>query len=127
MMNNERYFLENPAFATQLNQSTAMLDMWQKPGDITNIAAANCQRQMDTSLLENASFVRLKFLQLSYTFPEKLMQSTNFIKTAKIYFVGRNLLTLTSYKGYDPEIDSLVSFGDYPNTRQYSIGIQLTL
>ena len=127
MMNNERYFLENPSFATQLNQSTAMLDMWQKPGDITDIAAANCQRQFDTRLLENASFVRLKFLQLSYTFPEKLMKSTNFIKTAKIYFVGRNLLTLTSYKGYDPEIDSLVSFGDYPNTRQYSIGIQLTL
>lgn len=127
MMNNERYFLENPSFATQYNQTTAMLDMWQKPGDITNIAAANCQRQPDTSLLENASFVRLKFLQLSYTFPEKLMKSTNFIKTAKIYFVGRNLLTLTSYRGYDPEIDSLVSFGDYPNTRQYSIGIQLTL
>ena len=104
-----------------------MLDMWQKPGDVTNIAAANCQRQADTSLIENATFIRLKFLQLSYTFPKKWMDATHFLKGAKIYFVGRNLFTITPYNGYDPEIDSFVTFGDYPNTRQYSFGIQLTL
>ena len=127
MLNNERYFLENPSFATQFNQSTEMLNMWQKPGDVTNIAAANCQRQFDTSLIENATFVRLKFLQLSYTFPQKWMDATNFIKGAKIYFVGRNLFTITPYNGYDPEVDNWSTFGDYPNTRQYSFGIQLTL
>ena len=127
LMNNEKYFLENPSFATKFNQTTNMLDMWQKPGDVTNIAAANCQRQFDTSLIENATFIRLKFLQLSYTFPQKWMDATHFLKGAKIYFVGRNLFTITPYNGYDPEIDSFVTFGDYPNTRQYSFGIQLTL
>ena len=127
MMNNDRYFAENPAFATQYNQSTAMFDMWQKPGDITNIAAANCQRQFDSSLIENASFVRLKFLQLSYNLPQNWLSTTKIIKGAKVYFVGRNLLTFTGYHGYDPEVDGYSTIGDYPNTRQYSFGIQLTL
>ena len=127
MLNNDRYFVENPAFATYMNQSTAMLDMWQQPGDITNIAAANCQRQFDSSLIEDASFVRLKFLQLSYTLPQKWMEATRIIKGVKVYFTGRNLLTFTKYKGYDPEVDNFSTIGDYPNTRQYAFGIQLTL
>ena len=126
MFNNERYFIENPAFATSMNQSVDMLDMWQKPGDVTRIAAANCQRQFDTSLYENATFVRLKLLQLSYTLPKKWMDATRFISGCKVFFTGRNLFTITPYNGFDPEIDSTVAFGDYPNTRQYSFGIQLT-
>ena len=127
MTNNERYFIENPNFATSgINQAVEMLDMWQKPGDVTDIAAANCQRQFDTSIIENASFVRLKFLQLSYTLPKKWMDTTNFIKACKVFFTGRNLFTITPYNGFDPEIDSNVAFGNYPNTRQYSFGIQLT-
>lgn len=126
MMNNERYFIENPEFATKGNQTTDMLNIWQKPGDVTRIAAVNSERHFDTGLIENASFVRLKFLQLSYNFPKKLLASTKCIKDAKVFFVGRNLLTFTKYKGYDPEIDSFSSIGEYPNTRQYSIGLQVT-
>ena len=37
MINQERYFIENPSFATQWNQSTKMFDMWQKPGDVTRL------------------------------------------------------------------------------------------
>ena len=128
MINNEKYFIENPNFGTQINQSVHMLDMWMEPGDVTDIAAANCSRPQGTysSLYENATFVRLKLLQLSYTLPAKWLAPTNFIKGCKVYFVGRNLFTITPYNGFDPEIDSNVAFGDYPNTRQYSFGIQLT-
>ena len=126
MYNNERYMLENPQFAATTNQSTNMLNMWMKPGDVTSVPAANVVRQIDTQFLENASFVRLKFLQLSYTFPEKWMKATRIFKGAKVFFTGRNLLTFTSYKGYDPEVDSVLSIGNYPNTRQYSFGAQLT-
>ena len=126
MMNNDKYFIENPTFATQNNQTTNMMNMWQKPGDITNIAAVNSERHFDSSLIENASFVRLKMLQLSYSFPKDLLSKTQFFKDAKVFFVGRNLLTFTSYKGYDPEVDSFSTIGDYPNTRQYSFGLQLT-
>ena len=63
MWNNERYLLENPMNASGGNSTTKMLDMWMKPGDITDVPAANCTRQLDTQFLENASFVRLKLLQ----------------------------------------------------------------
>ena len=127
LYNNERWFTENPRFATTYNQTTAMFDMWQKPGDITDIAAADATYYgQDDRLLENASFVRLKFAQLSYTLPKNWLDTTGFIKGAKVFLVGRNLLTFTGYKGYDPEVDSATSLGDYPNTRQFSIGAELT-
>ncbi len=126
MWNNERYLLENPMNASGGNSTTKMLDMWMKPGDITDVPAANCTRQLDTQFLENASFVRLKLLQLSYTLPKKWMDATHFIKGVKVFFTGRNLLTFTSYSGYDPEVNSSLTLGDYPNTRQYSFGAQIT-
>ena len=127
MLNQERWFTENPTFATRMNQSTAMFNIWQKPGDVTDLAAADATYYgYDDRLLENASFVRLKFLQLSYTFPTSLLQSTHFIKGAKVFFVGRNLLTFTGYKGYDPEVDSDYTLGNYPNTLQISFGAEFT-
>ncbi len=126
MMNNERYFTENATFASQSNQTTNMLNMWTTPGQVTNIPAADADVEFDTHLLESANFVRLKTLQLSYTFPHKLVQGSGFIQDVKIYFIGRNLLTFTPYNGYDPEVDSNMTLGNYPNTKQYSIGAQIT-
>ena len=126
MWNNERSLLENPANASTTNMTENLLNMWMEPGDVTSVPAANCARQLDTQFLEDASYVRLKFLQLSYTLPQKWMQATHFIKGVKVFFTGRNLLTFTKYKGYDPEVNSMRTVGDYPNTRQYSFGAQIT-
>ena len=126
MFNNERTWLEDPQANGTYNLASSMLDMWMKPGDKTSIPAANAVRQSDTMWLEDASFVRLKYLQLSYTLPKNWLDQTGFIKGAKVFLVGRNLLTFTGYKGYDPEVNNTMTFGDYPNTRQYSIGAQLT-
>ena len=126
MWNNERLWLEDPQANGTYNMAASMLDMWMKPGDKTNIPAANVVRQADTMFLEDASFVRLKFAQLSYTLPKNWLNQTGFIKGAKVFLVGRNLLTFTKYQGYDPEVNNTMTFGDYPNTRQYSIGAQLT-
>ena len=126
MFNNERMWLEDPQANGTYNLASSMLDMWMKPGDKTAIPAANAVRQSDTMWLEDASFVRLKYLQLSYTLPKNWLDQTGFIKGAKVFLVGRNLLTFTGYKGYDPEVNNTMTFGDYPNTRQYSIGAQLT-
>ena len=126
MWNNERFWLEDPQANGTYNMAASMLDMWMKPGDKTNIPAANAVRQADTMFLEDASFVRLKFAQLSYTLPKNWLNQTGFIKGAKVFLVGRNLLTFTKYQGYDPEVNNTMTFGDYPNTRQYSIGAQLT-
>mgnify|MGYP003520282283 FL=1 len=103
-----------------------MYNMWQKPGDITHISCPDSPMQFDTHLLENASFMRMKNLTVSYTFPTRLMKKTGFMEGAKIFFVGRNLLTVTDYKGYDPEVDTSFQLGNYPNTKQYSFGLELS-
>ena len=126
MFNNERMWLEDPQANGTYNMAASMLNMWTTPGQKTDIPAANAVRQADTMWLEDASFVRLKYLQLSYTLPKNWLDQTGFIKGAKVFLVGRNLLTFTGYKGYDPEVNNTMTFGNYPNTRQYSIGAQLT-
>ena len=126
MLNNERWFTENPQFASSNNQTVDMLTMWQKPGDITSISTPESPMQFDTHLLEDASFMRLKNLTVSYSLPREWMRKTHFMGGCRVYFVGRNLLTFTKYKGYDPEVDSNVQLGNYPNTKQYSVGLELT-
>ena len=126
LINNDRYFVENPNFVGQFNQSVEMANMWTTPGQITDIPAANSTRQFDTHLLENASFMRLKNLTISYSFPESLLSKVGFIKGVRIFGVGRNLWTVTQYKGADPEIDSNLQLGKYPNTRQFAVGAELT-
>ena len=125
-ISNTRYFIENSNFAGEQNQSAAMLKMWQKPGDITTIPAANEPLQFDTHLLENASFVRLKNLQIGYTLPKKWIEKSGCLSGARVYAIGRNLLTFTEYTGYDPEVDSNLQLGNYPNSKQFSFGIELT-
>ena len=125
LLNNVRYFTENPANASQWNQSTEMLNMWMKPGDITDIPGVNEQRQFDTHLLENAAFMRLKNLTVSYTLPSQWIRKSGVLSDAKVFFVGRNLWTVTGYTGFDPEVDSNLSLGNYPNTKQFSFGVEL--
>lgn len=126
MINNDRYFSENPNFLDESNASVNLFNIWTKPGQVTDIPAAQYPVDFSTRFVENASFVRLKNLQLSYSFPEKLMQKTGFIAGLRIYAIGRNLLTFTQYSGYDPEVDSNLTLGGYPNTKQYSFGLEIT-
>ena len=126
-INNDRYFLINPTFTTSnMNGSTDLLDMWTTPGQVTDIPGINSARQFDETFIENASFLRLKNLQIGYTFPQKWMDRTGFIKGFRIYAIGRNLLTFTEYSGYDPEVDSNLQLGVYPNSRQFTIGAEFT-
>ena len=126
MWNNDRWFLTNPADFPTFNMTRDMLNIWTKPGDVTNIPGINSTRQSDDTLLENASFMRLKNLQISYSFPQHWMDRTGFLAGARIYAIARNLFTITEYTGYDPEIDSNLQLGAYPNTREFSFGVELT-
>ena len=126
MTNNDNYFLMNANQGTAYNQAVDMLNIWTKPGDITDIPKYGEQVQFDTHLLEDASFLRMKNLIVQYTFPAKWMKATKGIQNAKVFFVGRNLFTVTKFSGYDPEPDiNLVKF-NYPNTRQFVFGMELT-
>lgn len=108
------------------NADRDMLNIWKKPGDITYLPAFQYQQQFDTHLLENASFLRLKNLTLAYNLPSQWMEATGFMKAVRLSFTGRNLFTVTGYDGADPEIDSNLTMGGYPATRQFVLGVDVT-
>ena len=125
-LNNDRYFYENPAFAYTYNQSTAMQNLWTQPGQHTDIPAATETIQFDDHLLENASFLRLKRLTIGYDIPKQWLRPLRIVSGINIYLSCRNLLTFTSYTGYDPEPDTNIITFNYPNTREYAIGCDIT-
>ncbi|MBQ0022755.1 MAG: TonB-dependent receptor [Prevotellaceae bacterium] len=125
-MNNDRYFFENAQFGQSFNQSESMLNIWTTPGQITDIPAATETIQMDDHVLENASFLRLKRLTIGYNLPKQWIAPTKYISNVNVFVTGRNLLTFTKYTGYDPEPDSNVIQFNYPNTREFLIGCEIT-
>lgn len=125
-MNNDRYFYENAQYGASYNQSESMSNIWTTPGQITDIPAATETIQMDDHLLENASFMRLKKLTIGYNLPQQWIKGSKFINNVNVYATGRNLLTFTNYTGYDPEPDSNVIQFNYPNTREFVFGVELT-
>ncbi|MEP7374550.1 MAG: SusC/RagA family TonB-linked outer membrane protein [Chitinophagaceae bacterium] len=114
------------------NQTESVLERWQKPGD-----RANFQRFTTTDNYEDqrgymsssnaaysdASYVRLKNLSLSWELPRNWKQKIH-LQKGRIYFLGQNLITLTKYKGLDPESQSLSSL---PPLRVYTVGLQIGL
>ena len=126
IVNNDRYFSENPAAFAGRNQSTEVLTEWEQPGDVTNMPAFGEVMIFDSHLLENASFLRLKNLSIGYELPKAWMNKTHFISNVKIIGTARNLFTITKYKGADPEIDTNLTYGAFPNTRQFTIGAEVT-
>ncbi|MBR5055558.1 MAG: TonB-dependent receptor [Bacteroidales bacterium] len=125
MENYDRYFVENPAFVDESNMTKHMLQIWTEPGQITDVPAASEPIKHDSRFIDNASFVRLKNVQLSYELPKPLALRSGFLKGAKVYVSGRNLLTFTGYTGWDPEIDAITAMGNYPNTKQVVFGVEL--
>lgn len=75
--------------------------------------------------LFNTSFLKLKSLQVGYTFPKKWIAPAK-IEKCRIYVAGENLLTIKDgdFPGVDPEFGSTINA--YPIARMYSVGINLT-
>ena len=77
-----------------------------------------------TFWMQDGSYLRLKNIQIGYNIPENVCNNIG-IEDAKIYLNGKNLLTFTNYKGYDPERLSTDTSLGYPNTKIISIGLQI--
>jgi TonB-dependent starch-binding outer membrane protein SusC len=89
-----------------------------------------------TRFLENGSYLRLKNLQVGFTFPEGLRTRLR-MQNARIFFIGHNLLTFTGYPGLDPEMTTSdnaleegdiaagIDWGTYPLARSFNIGLQI--
>lgn len=99
---------EHPRLTTEQNQNAAMSEYY----------------------LEDGSYLRIKNVQLGYTFPAKLTERIR-VKSFRLYASANNLLTLTKYMGYDPDVSSGsplgsgIDFGFYPQARTYSVGVNL--
>lgn len=82
--------------------------------------------------VENGSYLKLKNVQLGYNFSNKLLEKAH-IKNARIYLMANNLFTITKYSGIDPELGGgITNRGidapwQYPHSRIYSLGIDITL
>jgi TonB-linked SusC/RagA family outer membrane protein len=86
-----------------------------------------------SAIVEDASYLRLKNVTLSYSLPQKLMQRAK-IQSVRIYVSGSNLWTLTKYTGYDPEANTYgqsttligIDNGGYPQSKIYQVGATLS-
>ena len=126
MMQNDDYFIKNAKWAGTWNQRVEMLNIWTTPGQVTDIPAYGYEIQFDDHLIQDASFLRMKTLTVQYDLPKKWLAPTRYIKGLKVFGIARNLFTITSFEGYDPEPDINIVQFNYPNTRQFMIGAELT-
>ena len=91
------------------NQSTAVLHRWRSEGDETDIPRALYGMGFNylgsDRFVEDATFVRLKTLSLSWNVPKALLKKLNWgVSRANVFITGYDLFTWTSYKGQDPEV-----------------------
>ncbi|MHB8207636.1 SusC/RagA family TonB-linked outer membrane protein [Mucilaginibacter sp.] len=119
---------------TMYNLPTNVLNAWYKSGDVattqkfttgSNSDAVEAANNLGTSnaIYTDASFIRLKTLSLSYTLPKSNWLEKLKLESCRIYVQGQNLLTITGYKGADPETQSIFSL---PPLKTLTAGIQLS-
>jgi TonB-linked SusC/RagA family outer membrane protein len=118
------------------------LDYW-RPANETNFLGPNTDAflpkpytsnervknvQTQTRYLENASYFRLKNIQIGYTLPQRIAKRTP-MQSLRVYFNGENLLTFSPLpKAFEPEsiIASNSNFRIYPLAKMYSLGLNIT-
>lgn len=77
--------------------------------------------------LKNASYVRLKSLELGYTLPSSIIGKTGFIRSLRVYVNGFDLFTWSGLNNFiDPEHTSAVYGMQYPIMKNYNLGVNLT-
>ncbi|SEM32485.1 TonB-linked outer membrane protein, SusC/RagA family [bacterium A37T11] len=116
-----------------VNQPAVVMDRWRQPGDVSEIqkftagfnpdaTQAFNLRKSSVGDLEDASFLRIKNVSLSYELPKSWLKKSG-ISSARIYFEGQNIGVITGYKGMDPESAGLGN----PLNRVFTGGLSLTL
>jgi len=93
-------------------------------GNIPNPHGNSLNNANSTRFLEEGAYLRLKDLTLGYTLPKKYSKKA-YIERVRVYFSANNLLTLTKYTGYDPEVGGGVDYGNYPQSRTFMFGLNI--
>ncbi|WP_161964124.1 SusC/RagA family TonB-linked outer membrane protein [Chitinophaga flava] len=128
------------------NQAKDALDHWKNAGDISDrpkvIWGGSGANQSSTRYLEDVSYARIRNLTLGYTLPKHLLGAMK-MQSLRVYAQAENLFTLTSYKGWDPDINinplpptstasvattnAGTDFYRYPTSRVFTFGISVGL
>lgn len=131
--------LNTSAMATGHNASTDLLNRWRKPGDVAALprlgqnATGNGNLRPSDWWLEDGSYLRLRNITIGYSAPSTMLSNITkgTVKSLRIYVAAQNLITLTNYTGYDPEVVGDYIFargidqGQVPQPRTLLAGIQL--
>lgn len=130
------------------NQLSTVLSRWRKPGDVTNIPLAiqgenssnqannpyeNGNNNVSSRYVENGSFLRLQNISLSYDFTRFSFIKTIGIKNLRAYFAMENMVTITKYSGYSPDLNiggtspntQGLDFGVYPLAKSFTFGLNV--
>ncbi|UOQ74136.1 SusC/RagA family TonB-linked outer membrane protein [Hymenobacter cellulosilyticus] len=131
VLNLNRYELESGITTT--NKLKTVVDRWTGPGTSNTIPRAGSTIRRSTGIvsdvLEDGSFVRLKTVTLGYTLPK----FSKVLKQASVYVTAQNLVTITNYTGYDPEVNSFgrdnlslnTDYNAFPSTRSFTAGVKI--
>lgn len=106
------------------SQGVAWEALINPDGSIPNPNGSSMNTAPSSRFVESGSYLRLKNLQLGYTLPKSVSERAN-ISRCRFYVSGSNLFTITNYTGYDPEVGSGVDYGNYPQSRTVSLGVNL--
>ena len=125
--NNDEFFYANPNNFPGDNQSKIVTDFWTPYNTEARFPdwSKGFLRNFDTSLIQDASFLRLKTLVVGYSIPKQVLKNQKLFKSVSVTLTGRNLLTFTNYEGMDPEVDRNITVGIPGNTLQVLGGLEL--
>ncbi|HEV8264721.1 MAG TPA: TonB-dependent receptor [Gemmatimonadales bacterium] len=117
----------------QANERTCVRDRWTPTNTDTDVPRANRSRprRLYSTFVEDGSYLRLQTLTLSYRLPARWLRWAD---AAQVYLTGQNLVTLTGYSGFDPDVNSMggdgrfggIDIGAYPRTRTWNVGLSAT-
>ena len=133
ILNSNRFELESGNGLS--NSSLAMLNRWTPDNPSNVYPRANRSADylhMSDRYLEDGSYVRLQLVTLGYDLPRGFVQKIR-LKGVRLYISGKNLMTFTSYSGFDPEVGRFGSsnirqgydLGGYPTARTYLVGLNI--
>ena len=128
---NDMFFFANPTLNLNRNSHYMVNDFWTPDNRYARFPDPSQGFQFtnfDSRVIENASFMRLRNVTLGYVFPRSMLDraADGFLTDARVFVTGRNLLTWTNFSGQDPEVDNNITMGINPNTRQFSVGFDLS-
>jgi TonB-linked SusC/RagA family outer membrane protein len=125
------------AFARAGNQLAEVQDRWTPENQNVNAKYPRASRTsplLSERFFEDGSYLRLRNVTLGYRLPAAGL-GIGWLRTARVYVSAQNLLTLTGYSGYDPEVSSTggsdlrkgIDVGAYPSAKTYLVGVQIGL